>query len=44
MGILNEKRCKPVYPIPTSVVYKIAYEYENEGLNCCCDGSCKSNS
>ena len=27
---------------PTSVVYKLTYEYENTGLNCC--SSCNSNS
>ena len=33
---------RPIYPIPTSVVYKLTYEYENAGLNCC--SSCNSNS
>ena len=34
---------KPIYPLPTSVVYKLAYKFETEELNCgCC--SCNSNS
>jgi hypothetical protein len=32
---------KPIYPIPTSVVYKIVYKFEAEEINCgCC--SCNS--
>jgi len=38
----NQIFFKPIYPVPTSVVYKLTYEYENTGLNCC--SSCNSNS
>ena len=36
---------KPIYPLPTTVVYKLVYEYENEEINCKChNGSFNSNS
>lgn len=41
----NANFFKPVYPLPTRVVYKITHEYENEGINCKChNGSFNSNS
>jgi hypothetical protein len=38
----NQIFFRPIYPLPTSVVYKLTYEYENTGMNCC--SSCNSNS
>jgi hypothetical protein len=36
----NASFLKPIYPLPTSVVYKLVYEFDTEGLNCC--SSCNS--
>ena len=40
----NNNIFKPVYDLPTRVVYKIRYETENTASCCCNDSSCNSNS
>ena len=39
----NSNFFKPIYPLPTSVVYKLVYKFETEGSSCSCC-SCNSNS
>jgi hypothetical protein len=37
----NASFFKPIYPLPTTVVYKLVYKFETEEINCgCC--SCNS--
>jgi hypothetical protein len=41
----NQSFFKPIYPLPTRVVYKIKYEIDDTLIFCCCNQpSCNSNS